>query len=327
MKLTGKIALWAILTIVVAGIGVTVFLMIGKKEDKPQVHTVELVVKRGGIRDIIATTGSVAPQNRLELKPPAGRLEELLIKEGDKVKAGQIIGWLSSTERAALLDAARAHDQKELDYWKEVYKPIPLIAPIDGEVIVSKIEPGQTISADTPVVVLSDRLIVNANVDETDVGKIKEGQHTEVRLDAYPEVTASGRVDHISYESKVVNNVTIYEVDIVCDKVPDVFRSGMSAEVKITDTNKLDVLLIPDEVITHSKGESFVYVKDGAELNGTKRKIETGISNDGEVEVVSGLKAGDIIVYSKKDFSLQDMNSPQSNPFQFSRPASWGKHK
>jgi macrolide-specific efflux system membrane fusion protein len=49
------------------------------------------------------------PQNRLEIKPPiAGRAEEVLVNEGELVKAGQIIAWMSSTDRAALLDAARA---------------------------------------------------------------------------------------------------------------------------------------------------------------------------------------------------------------------------
>jgi len=326
MKSTSKVVCWVIVLLVIGG--VTGSIMMTRKKDKKQnVQTVEIVVSKGSIRATIATTGAVGPQNRLELKPPiGGRLEELLVKEGDKVKAGQIIGWLSSTERAALLDAARARGEKELAYWREVYKPTPVIAPIDGEVIVSKIEPGQTVGADTPVVVLSDRLIVNANVDETDVGKIKEGLVAEVKLDAYPDVKATGKVDHVSYESKVVNNVTIYEVDIACDTIPDVFRSGMSAEVKIISGDKENVLLLPDEAITREKGESFVFLNDGKSKEGTRRRIKTGTTDDTNVEVVDGLKEGDKILYTKKNFSVSDLKGPpQASPFLPSRPGGAGR--
>jgi membrane fusion protein, macrolide-specific efflux system len=322
MKSTSKVVCWVIVLLVVAGI-VTGVVMVRKNKEKQKqnVQTVEIVASKGTIKSRISTTGSVAPQNRLELKPPiGGRLEELLVKEGDSVKAGQIIGWLSSTERAALLDAARAQGDKELAYWRDVYKPTPVIAPIDGEVIVRKIEPGQTVGADTPIVVLSDRLIVQANVDETDIGKVEEGQTAEVKLDAYPDVKAAGKVDHVSYESRVVNNVTIYEVDIACDKVPDVFRSGMSAEVKILSGSKDDILLVPDEAITHEKGTSFVYISDGKSKEGTKQKIDTGLSDETNVEVVGGLKEGDKILYKKQVFSISDMKAPEANPFLPSRP-------
>ena len=137
------------------------------------------------IRAVISTTGDVEPQNRLELKPPiGGRVEEILVHEGDRVKVGQILAWMSSTDRAALLDAARSQGPEALKYWSEVYKPTPLISPIDGDVIVRAVEPGQTVTATTAVLVLSDRLIVNAQVDETDVGKVKVGQKAIVSLDA-----------------------------------------------------------------------------------------------------------------------------------------------
>ena len=131
----------------------------------------------GGIQTIITATATVQPQNRLEIKPPInGRIDKILVEEGEKVKIGQTLAWMSSTERAALLDAARARGPDEMKYWEDVYKPTPLIAPIDGDVIVSKDEPGQTVTSSDVVVVLSDQLIVQAHVDETDIGKIKVGQ-------------------------------------------------------------------------------------------------------------------------------------------------------
>jgi len=91
---------------------------------------------------------------------------------------------------------------------------------VDGEVIVSKDYSGQTITTADVVIVLSDHLIVQAQVDETDIGKIKLGQEVKLTLDAYPQIKITGKVNHIYYESLIVNNVTIYQVDILPDSVP-----------------------------------------------------------------------------------------------------------
>lgn len=91
--------------------------------------------------------------------------------------------------------------------------------------IVRAVEPGQTVTSVDAVIVLSDRLIVKAQVDETDIGRVKTGQKATVSLDAYPREEIGADVDHISYESKLVNNVTTYEVDILPGEVPAVFRT------------------------------------------------------------------------------------------------------
>jgi macrolide-specific efflux system membrane fusion protein len=200
---------------------------------------------------------------------------------------------MSSTERAALLDGARAQGKEALNYWKEVYKPTPLIAPIDGEVIVRAVEPGQTVTSADAVIVLSDRLIIKAQADETDVGKVKIGQEAIISLDAYPQIRMEGTVDHISYESKIVSNVTIYEIDIVPKKVPEVFRSGMSANVNIIEAKRENVLLIPLEAVRQDREGSFVFLSQGERNRPLKQSVRLGISDDKNVEVISGLGAND----------------------------------
>jgi macrolide-specific efflux system membrane fusion protein len=248
----------------------------------------------GSIQSFISITGTGQPQNRLEIKPPiSGRVEEILVKEGEKVKIGQVLAWMSSTERAALLDGARAQGKEALNYWKDVYKPTPLIAPIDGEVIVRAVEPGQTVTSADAVIVLSDRLIIKAQADETDVGKVKIGQEAIISLDAYPQIRMEGTVDHISYESKIVSNVTIYEIDIVPKKVPEVFRSGMSANVNIIEAKRENVLLIPLEAVRQDREGSFVFLSQGERNRPLKQSVRLGISDDKNVEVISGLGAND----------------------------------
>jgi len=270
----------------------------------------------GTIRTYISTTGMIQPQNRVEIRPPfSGRVEEILVKEGDKIKAGQTLAWMSSTDRAALLDIARSEGEESMKYWREVYKPTPLIAPIDGEIIVRAVEPGQTVTATDVVLVLSDRLIIKAQVDETDIGKVKLGRHATVSLDAYPDVKVEARVSHIAYESTIVNNVTIYEVDLIPAKVPQVFRSGMSVSVDIVDTIKENVVLIPSHALRNEGGESFVLVSQGQNSQPLKRKVETGISDEKNVEIISGLEVTDRILISAKEYVPPKLSNSRGSPF------------
>ncbi len=251
----------------------------------------------GDIKTSITSTATVQPQNRLEVKPPInGRIEKILVHEGETVKTGQILAWMSSTERAALLDAARANGPEVVKYWEDVYKPAPLISPIDGEAIVSKDEPGQTITSNDVVIVLSDHLIVQAQVDETDIGKIKLGQEASITLDAYPEIKITGKVVHIYYEALIVNNVTIYQVDILPDSVPDVFRSGMSATVTIVVEAKESVLVLPLAAVKRDKVGPYVLLSMGKGRKPAERKVKLGISDDKNVEIVSGLTTDDKIL-------------------------------
>ena len=90
----------------------------------------EIVVERGAIRQTALATGVLEPQTRLELASPvAGRVEEILVREGDAVNRAQVVAWVSSTERATLLDAARARGAEELARWEKLYNPTPVIAP------------------------------------------------------------------------------------------------------------------------------------------------------------------------------------------------------
>ena len=274
----------------------------------------------GSIQTLVSSTGEVLPRNRLEIIPPvAGRIESILVKEGDRVKKGQTLGWLSSTERAALLDAAQGQGEEKLKYWQEVYKPIALIAPIDGEVIVATIQPGQTVTTSTAALVLSDKLIVRADVDETDIGKIKVGQRATISLDAYQDVKIQAVVDHIYYESSTVNNVTIYKVDILPDEVPEFFRSGMNANVDFVVEDKQNALLIPVEAVITEDNASYVLRRgdDGKEI--VVSPVIPGMTQDKNIEIVSGLTENDTVIIKSRKFALPKASTLGKNPFMPSR--------
>lgn len=256
-----KIKVLIILFAVVIIAAMIAFHITKKNNSKEELK--EIKPSYGSIKEVVSTTGTVKPQNRLEIKPAiSGRIEKIMVKEGQRVRVGQVLALMSSTERAALLDAAKLKGGEETKYWEDVYKATPLVAPINGEVIVRAVEPGQTVTTSDAVLVLSDRLIVKADVDETDIGKLKIRQKAIISLDAYPEIKVNAVVDHISYESNIVNNVTIYEVDILPENTPSVFRSGMSANVEVIVKEKTNILLLPISGVLKKQENSYVLIKN-----------------------------------------------------------------
>jgi len=254
-------------------------------------------VVRGNISPSIPSNGSVMPRNRVEIKPPVGgRVEAVLVAEGANVKKGEILAWISSNERATLLDAARAKGKEELKYWESVYKPAPIIAPLDGFIILRGVEPGQSVTVNDPVLVMADKLIVKAQVDETDLGKIKLNQKSMIQLDAYPDKNILGYIEHINYESQIINNVTIYQVDVIPNNVPQFFRSGMSATISFMSNGEKNILLLSSKAIRKNKGNSYVFVQKEGEEGPSSLQIEVGVESGDKVQIVSGLKEGDKVV-------------------------------
>jgi membrane fusion protein, macrolide-specific efflux system len=272
---------------------VLVFRWVKKPARAPEFQ--QAVVERGDVALTVSATGVVQPRNRLEVKPPiGGRVESVQVKEGDAVRRGQVLAWMSSTERAALLDAARAKGAGELAHWEEIYKPAPLVSPSDGVLIARKVEPGQTVTSADALFVVSDRLIVKAQVDETDIGRVKAGLEAVVTLDAYPDPPVAAKVEHIAYEAETVNNVTIYQVDVRPGEIPDFMRSGMTANVTFVLARKEGVLLVPTEAVR----DGGKVLQPSGEKKGRPRRTEVtaGLSDGRRTEIVEGLKEGDVVL-------------------------------
>lgn len=315
----GKRAI-AIAVVVVAVITGAFFIYRGRQSGGGDDSRQRIAPEYGSIRSVISTSGTVQPRNRLEIKPPVnGRIESILVVEGRLVRKGQTLALMSSTERAAFIDVARTQDAATLKYWEDAYKPIPLIAPIGGTVIVRAVEPGQTVTTATAVLVLSDRLIVKAEIDETDIGRVRLGQSAAIQLDAHPDIRAQGRVSHISFESKTINNVTMYEVEVVPEKISAEFRSGMSANISIIERVRDRALLLPLEAVTIDENGSSVLVA----TEGTKpqrRAVTTGLSDDRNVEIVSGLSIDDRVALPEKKRAAKQAPARGGTPFLPSRP-------
>ena len=298
-----KIIISVVVLVLIAG-GIFLF-----KKKKKNNQLTELRPARGSIAIEFRETGMVSPRNRLEIKPQvSGRIEDVLVVEGQNVKKGEVIAWMSSTDRAALLDVAREKGDAEFQKWSDAYKPTPIISPLDGFIIARSKEPGQSVSVSDVILVMADKLIVEAVVDETDLRYMKLAQDVKIFLDAYPDKYFSGIIEHIAYESTVINNVTVYKVKIKPENPPSNFRSGMTATIEVTADKREDVLLLPSDVIVEKGGKKFVNVK--TKLGKSRLKeVSVGISDGKKTEITEGITEDDIILspskVSKRDRTAQ----------------------
>lgn len=304
-----KIILSLIFVILVAvGTGFYFF-----QESEAEAVLVELPVNRGDLVLSVQASGTVSPQNRLEIKPPiAGRIDEVLIKEGQEVKKGTILAWISSTERAALLDSVRTQGAAEIKKWENLYRATPVMAPIDGTIILRNVEAGQSFTNVDSIFTMADRLTVKAQVDETDIAQIKVGQRSKITLDAYSRDPFYGEVVHVAYDATVLNNVTTYEVHILPDEVPSFMRSGMTANVDIEIERKENVILVPMTSLVTSPQGAEVRLKSPRGFSMVK--VNTGKDDGKLVEITSGLNDNDVILIEDKTAIYGKANS-SSSPF------------
>ncbi len=310
-----KIIIIAALSILLIG-GITYYSY--KKSKKAEVSYSEHTIVLGDIDLTILATGTVQPKNRLEIKAPvAGRIDQVLIKEGSRVTKGQTLAWMSSTERAAMLDAARAKGEEEYKKWSELYLPTPVLAPITGTVILKSVEPGQTFTnADADAIfTMSDHLTVKAQVDETDIAQIKLKSDAKIILDAYPNNSVTAKVDQLAFDATTTNNVTTYAIDVKPETTPDFMRSGMTANITFFIMSKKQIPLVPSEAVKVNNGVTVVLKKNMNDKSNkpTEVPIKTGLTDGKNTEITEGLRAGEVILI--QDYSIGDGSLESNNPF------------
>ncbi len=293
-------------------------------DDPGQISFETLRVKRGNIEIKVLSTGTIEPYTRVEVSSSVnGRIDRVEVREGDRVKEGDILAWISSEDRIALLDAARSGlesaqeggDPEALEEAKmayeiadRAYKPVPLTNSISGEVINRSCEPGQNVSTQTVLFAIADRLVASVEVDEVDIGKIRLGQNTWIVLDGFPDERLQGRVTKISREGRLVSDVVVYDVMVDPLKVPRHWASGMTANVEFLVERKDSVLVIPKGAVNERGGRDFVML---LEDQPTPRQIETGVTDGRMLEVTAGLMEGDSIILGGMESDTRQRDDPQ----------------
>lgn len=169
-------------------------------------------------------------------------------------------------------------------------KDATLTAPFAGTVNSININAGEEIFATTEVVKIADNgsLEFAAEVDETDIPKVKKGQDAQISLDAFEDENFDSEVLFINTQSiQTSTGATAYEVKLELPKDRGFFL-GMSGEGEITVDTKQNVLAIPIEAVVDDK---FVYVRKNGEF--VKKEVTLGISSESDVEITLGLSDGE----------------------------------
>ena len=145
---------------------------------------------------------------------------------------------------------------------------------------------------------MADDLIIDANIDETDLRYISIGKKLTMYLDAYPGEEFDGIIEHISYEARVLNKVTFYNVKIRPVEKPDVFRSGMTVTITVTAQSKKDARSISNNFITEKDNKKTIAVKMGTDKKTVfeTREVTTGVTDGKYTEIVSGLNDNETVV-------------------------------
>jgi multidrug efflux pump subunit AcrA (membrane-fusion protein) len=158
---------------------------------------------------------------------------------------------------------------------------------------------GATIISSQTVGKINDpdgQLIATVNMSETDVLGIKANQKVVITLDAYSDMTFTGKVLAVNTSGSVSSSVTSYPVTILLDPVTVAIYPNMAINVEIITNTVADAIMVPSTAITTSNGTSTVQImKNGKPVVTT---VEIGAANDTHTQIKSGVSEGDTVVTS-----------------------------
>lgn len=175
-----------------------------------------------------------------------------------------------------------------------------LVAPFPGTVLSVEAEIGESVSPDSPVLVLADlsRMEARATVTQAEVGFVEEGQPVILRFDAFPEVEIRGQVLGIVPEPLGTGGVVTYAVPISLESFPEGLLPGMTGDGEIVLAEKRDVLVLPRRAI-RARPDSTVTLKvltgEGIET----RTVRIGLVGELNAEILSGLAEGERVVVER----------------------------
>lgn len=249
------------------------------------------------------------------------------------------------TYRQAKEQVATAKEQVQRAQTNLGYATIT--SPIDGTVISKSVEEGQTVAAsfNTPELFTIAKDLTNmqvvADVDEADIGAVKEGDRVTFTVDAYPDDTFEGTVKQVRLQATTTNNVVTYEVVISAQNADLKLKPGLTANVTIYTQERTGVLAVANKAlrftptketvgkdikIVDCKGKNKVWTLDGKTL--TAHPVSIGQSDGMHTEIIKGLKAGqqivtEIVVNTPED----DSEDQQQSQGLISGPGPRGKKK
>ena len=197
--------------------------------------------------------------------------------------------------------------EKELELMNDRLRKTRVTAPFDCTVLTRPISVGQAVSgsggfnAGTEVMTIANLndLVINAHINQADVGRLKVGQEVNVTVEAVPGLKVVGKVERIAPQAVIKNNIKGFPARILLKDVDRRVRPGMTANISIPVASAAGVVAAPlASIFTEfnpqtRQVERFAWVRDGESW--TRRPIQIGVSDYFFAEVTSGLQAGETV--------------------------------
>jgi len=253
-----------------------------------ELETRELVARRDQARAALAAADATLQYARSDLarKRALGAAELLSAADLDVAERSRGLAEQQRAEAAANLDFART----QLGYSR-------ITAPIAGIVASVATQEGETVAASLAAptfVTLVDlaRLEAWAYVDETDIGRIANGQRARFTVDTYPDHEFEGRVTAVYPQAEIRDNVVNYVTVVTFDPPRDrTLRPEMTATVRIAIETREGVLAVPRRALRRDQGRAFVLTPARE-----KRWVKVGNRDETDCEIVDGLGEGDEVM-------------------------------
>ncbi len=250
-------------------------------------------VKKGSIIDKIAEVGKLEPVSLVKVKSNVtGTVKKIFVEEGMYVKEGQ---------KVALIKPGREAEQ---------YQESEVLAPIAGLVIEKTVEEGDMVtsglselSGGTAIISVAnlDKMIVKIDINEVDIGSVKEGLACKVKVEAFAAKAYIGRVLKISPRAipSTDGKINIFKTEIeITTRAPEL-HTGMKAVVEIVLREKNNVLIAPVECIFEEDGEQCAYLRNGEIWE--RRMVKSGLYDDDNIESVLGLQEKERLATTRPD--------------------------
>jgi HlyD family secretion protein len=212
-----------------------------------------------------------------------------------------------SEARVTQARAEVAQAQAAVDRAEEELNYATIRSPINGMVLSRDVEIGSPVSsilnmgaAATLVIVLGDisQVYVRGKVDEADIGIVRLGQPSRIKVETFKDKTFEGKVTQISPLGVDKDNVVTFEVKVSIDNPGGELRANMTANAEIVLEEHKDVLLVPESaVIYDAQRKATVEVPaEGKPRGREQRAIKVGISNGTRTEVLEGISEGQKLI-------------------------------
>ncbi len=238
-------------------------------------------VKNGTVRRTLFYTGDLHAEKEVTVYSVVpGKLIRYNYREGDRVAKGSTLVLLERTET-----------------WDE-FKPVVVESPISGIVAINHLDRGELATTQTPLsMVVGGRGIkVSIKVTDIEFASIKKEMEAELTVPAFPGKVFRGKVSKVA--PVIRRDTRTAPVEIFFKNEDRLLMSGMFGDIRIIVEEKEKAINIPfDTLLFESEGMvgPYCFVVEGGNT-ARKRKLTTGIIDEGKVEILSGLKAGEFVV-------------------------------